>query len=424
MPVCLKASPGKPQIVELSNSSTGSDLSLLLAGFSQGRVLGRLHALSELVATSYIVHKPAARQSRPNERPHFRRGSSQRFTLPGRPTLIVKHDRCVTMLCGGGHRSLGAAAIRRWQPGGNTPSPRRRAPLPSSCHHPSASAHCCRPAAGCAAADPELAGAASHHQHASQGRRRGEAPADGAGHCAGPPARRPGEWRRAEPRNAPHLCQPASRCAWLTAGSREDRNLQPQPSNSAPSLPQEVLEGVLAERSALLREARELREQLAASLAQQHGGQEAGEEQQAGGTPARVLRQELLLAQVGAVPAGAGWCALVRAADCWRVNPTAIPAVGPQTAVGLPPLSLPPSTPTLQAQLGELRQAQAAWEAERHAMLSELEEERARLQEGLSQALTQASCAQVGRHVLCAAGKGCRTRLEAPGVLEGLRQTP
>lgn len=106
----------------------------------------------------------------------------------------------------------------------------------------------------------------------------------------------------------------------------------PNPPTLHPSPPQEVLEGVLAERSALLRETRELREQLAASLAQQHGGQEAGEEQQAVGTPARVLRQELLLAQVGAVPAGAGWCALVKAADCWSVNPTGIPAVGPQSA--------------------------------------------------------------------------------------------
>lgn len=55
----------------------------------------------------------------------------------------------------------------------------------------------------------------------------------------------------------------------------------------------------------------------------------------------------------------------------------------------------------MQAQLTQLRQAQRAWEAERQALLSDVEEERARLQEGLSQALMQASCAQV-RAVLCA----------------------
>lgn len=79
-----------------------------------------------------------------------------------------------------------------------------------------------------------------------------------------------------------------------------------------PSKPQDVLEGVLAERSALLKQTHELQGQLAAALAQQHGGSadaecssapgvpEAGQEEQAGATPPRVLRQELLLAQVGA----------------------------------------------------------------------------------------------------------------------------
>lgn len=48
-----------------------------------------------------------------------------------------------------------------------------------------------------------------------------------------------------------------------------------------------------------------------------------------------------------------------------------------------------------QAQLRELHEAQRAWEAERAALLLEVEEERLRLQQGLAEALTQASCAQV-----------------------------
>lgn len=71
---------------------------------------------------------------------------------------------------------------------------------------------------------------------------------------------------------------------------------------------------MLSERSALVKQTHELQEQLAAALQQQHGGRagadgaaapdgtlqrEAGEAA-AGTTPARVLRQELLLAQVGA----------------------------------------------------------------------------------------------------------------------------
>lgn len=61
----------------------------------------------------------------------------------------------------------------------------------------------------------------------------------------------------------------------------------------------------------------------------------------------------------------------------------------------------------LQSQLAELRQAQQAWEAERQALLADVEEERGRLQEGLAQALTQATCAQV-RAMLCDC---CRWRL-------------
>lgn len=49
----------------------------------------------------------------------------------------------------------------------------------------------------------------------------------------------------------------------------------------------------------------------------------------------------------------------------------------------------------MQAQLSELRQAAQAWEAERQQLLVEAEEERQQLQEGLAEALTQASCAQV-----------------------------
>ena len=65
---------------------------------------------------------------------------------------------------------------------------------------------------------------------------------------------------------------------------------------------------MLAERSTLLKQTHDLRGQLAAALAQQHGGPadagcssgaaaETAEVDQAGATPARVLRQELLLAQ-------------------------------------------------------------------------------------------------------------------------------
>lgn len=82
--------------------------------------------------------------------------------------------------------------------------------------------------------------------------------------------------------------------------------------------PQEVLEGVLAERSTLLKQTHDLRGQLATVLAQQHGcpadagcgsgaAVETTEVDQTGATPARVLRQELLLAQAsGAAVGGAG----------------------------------------------------------------------------------------------------------------------
>ncbi|KAL4434278.1 hypothetical protein ABPG75_000719 [Micractinium tetrahymenae] len=110
----------------------------------------------------------------------------------------------------------------------------------------------------------------------------------------------------------------------------------------------EVLEGVLSERSVLRRQALELQAQLAAALADQRESAAVSSPQ--GSTPAQPgspskqqLQRKLALAQ---------------------------------------------------AQLRELAAAQQAWEAERCQLLQEVEEERQRLQEGLAEALGQASTAQ------------------------------
>lgn len=112
---------------------------------------------------------------------------------------------------------------------------------------------------------------------------------------------------------------------------------------------QEVLEGVLGERSALRRQAQELQAQLAAALAEQQVGSAAGgspcaTRAQQGSPSRQQLRRELVLAR---------------------------------------------------AQLRDLACARLAWEAERAQLVQEVEEERQRLQEGLAEALGQACAAQV-----------------------------
>lgn len=83
--------------------------------------------------------------------------------------------------------------------------------------------------------------------------------------------------------------------------------------------PQEVLEGVLAERSTLRKQRHDLQEQLAAALADRRDARAAGSSDAAASTPGgsapsvatapsadmqqRELCQELLLAQVGAAAA-------------------------------------------------------------------------------------------------------------------------
>lgn len=74
---------------------------------------------------------------------------------------------------------------------------------------------------------------------------------------------------------------------------------------------------------------------------------------------------------------------------CWHGQNTCRTSAAP-----LNPFNRRPPPPNRQAQLSELRQAQRTWELERQQLLSEVEEERQRLQDGLSQALSQASCAR------------------------------
>lgn len=120
---------------------------------------------------------------------------------------------------------------------------------------------------------------------------------------------------------------------------------------------QEVLEGVLRERSTLRQQAHELQGQLAAVLAEQHSIGELGG----------------LLSPGGDGPASTSSCS---------VTP--------------PPAHIHREVLLLRAQLAELRAAQQGLEAERQQTLLEAEEERQRLQHGLVEALTHANSAQVG----------------------------
>ncbi len=111
---------------------------------------------------------------------------------------------------------------------------------------------------------------------------------------------------------------------------------------------QEVLEGVLGERSALRRQAQELQAQLAASLAAERTSPAASPARATPAQPRSPAKQQLQ-------------CELVLA----------------------------------RAQLRELASAREAWEAERVQLVQEVEEERQLLQQGLAEALGQASAAQV-----------------------------